>query len=115
MSKITWHPARAESEIEDWIARSHQTPVLFFKHSTRCSISATVLNRLERNWHYAGPLAPVYIDLLAFRGVSNHVSARLAVPHESPQAILVHGGGVVGHWSHFEVDAGAIAAGIPKS
>jgi len=39
------------------------------------------------------------------RDVSNAVSARLGVRHETPQALLVRGGQVVWSASHFRVNA----------
>jgi len=112
---INWQSLQQEADLDDWILRSHQQPVLFFKHSTRCSVSAAALNRLERRWKPDWQLTPVFIDLLAFRPVSDLVAQRFSVRHESPQAILVYRGAVLNHWSHLGVDTEAILASVPKN
>ncbi len=48
---------------------SGQGPVLIFKHSTRCSISATALGRLERQWNEAAGIRPYFLGR-ALRGVA---------------------------------------------
>lgn len=69
-------------------------PVLIFKHSTRCNISNIALHRLERRWTHADATAhPAYLlDLLAHRDISDAVSTRYQVRHESPQVLVIgHG------------------------
>jgi bacillithiol system protein YtxJ len=112
---MEWNRVEQVPEIDQYIQQSYKKPVLFFKHSIRCSISATVLNRLERNWKPELNVIPVYIDLIQFRTVSNHLAEALVVHHESPQAILVDKGQVVQHWSHFEIDWRTIAEAVPKN
>ncbi len=112
---MNWNYIKEVQQIDHYLQQSYQEPVLFFKHSIRCSVSATVLNRLERNWNPACGLTPVYIDLINFRPVSNELANVLNVHHESPQAILVHKGKVVNHWSHFEIDWRVLAEAAPKS
>jgi bacillithiol system protein YtxJ len=46
---MNWIALTSESQLKDILANAEQ-PAMIFKHSTRCSISATALNRLERNW-----------------------------------------------------------------
>jgi bacillithiol system protein YtxJ len=112
---MEWNRIEKTQELEQYLQQSYEKPVLFFKHSIRCSISATVLNRLERNWKPDAGVTPVYLDLINFRPVSNHLAEVLAVQHESPQAILVHRGEVIRHWSHFEIDWRAISESTPKN
>ena len=66
---------------------SKKRPVIVFKHSTRCSISNTVMGRIDRSWkdEYAELVEPYYLDLLNHRGVSNEVAHHYNVHHESPQ------------------------------
>lgn len=112
---MEWNHIKEVSEIDLYLQQSFARPVLFFKHSIRCSISATVLNRLERNWKPEWAVTPVYIDLINFRPVSNELAQVLDVQHESPQAILVEKGKLVNHWSHFEIDGRAIVDALAKN
>ena len=68
-------------------------PVVLFKHSTQCPISAAA-DEAYRAFAEAHPEAAVFthLDLLAHRDVSTAIAARLGVKHESPQAIVVRDG-----------------------
>ena len=57
------------------------------------------------------PEIPVYlIDVIGQRPLSREIAVRLGVQHESPQTILIRGGAVRWHASHYEVTAEALAA-----
>jgi bacillithiol system protein YtxJ len=91
---MTWIPLTSSAELDSLLAESAQQPVVLFKHSTTCSISATAKARLERQWDdVVGPSAKLYyLDLLRYRPVSNEVAKRLGVMHESPQLLLIQDG-----------------------
>jgi bacillithiol system protein YtxJ len=101
---MNWIALTSESQLKDIIANSEQ-PVMIFKHSTRCSISATALNRLERNWNdmEVAPLKAYYLDLLSYRPVSNQIASTLNVTHQSPQLLLIHQGKCVYNASHMDI------------
>ncbi len=83
---------------------SREFPVLVFKHSTRCSISSTALDRLKRAW---GPEDAVIhlLDLLRHRDISDAIAARYGVRHESPQLLVIRHGKCVHHSSHLAITA----------
>ncbi|MEQ9466915.1 MAG: bacillithiol system redox-active protein YtxJ [Ekhidna sp.] len=87
-----WKELISAEQLNELDSASKEKPVVIFKHSTRCSISAMTLNRFERS--DIGDLAfePYFLDLIAHRDVSNLVAERYGVKHESPQAILIRGG-----------------------
>jgi bacillithiol system protein YtxJ len=62
---MEWQIIQTEAEIQPLIEMSDRHPVLFFKHSTRCSISNTAKNRLEKLWPQLSPhgVLAVYIDV----------------------------------------------------
>lgn len=103
---MNWKHLTTLDELEQAREQSFNHPVLFFKHSTTCSISRTALDRLERNWNTAEvtDLEPFFIDLKRYRDVSNTVAEKFGVVHESPQAIVIREGRVVYHASHFSID-----------
>ncbi len=74
--------------------------VLVFKHSTRCSISDAALNRLERDWKDDYKIKPYYLDLIANRTISNAISEKYNIEHQSPQALLIVNGKCVYSESH---------------
>ncbi len=71
--------------------RSYKTPILIFKHSTRCHISTMVLNRLEREEAPQG-VDFYFLDLIANRSLSNTIAEKFSVAHESPQVLLIKNG-----------------------
>ena len=99
---MNWIPLQAENELEQIITDSETQPVLLYKHSTTCSISATALGRLERNWK-TDAIKPYYLDLLRFRELSRQVAERFGVTHQSPQALLIYKGQCVYDASHFDI------------
>jgi len=111
---MNWHKLTSEEQLEELKKESATQPVLIFKHSTRCSISASTLNRLERNWS-ADDMKNVkayYLDLLNFRSVSNAIESVLGVEHQSPQAILIKNGKASWNASHYDISYDDIKAAI---
>ena len=107
---IDWKVMESEASLGEWIEKSNEVPVLFFKHSTRCSISSMAKNRLETNWDLNDEqVVPVYLDLIAFRSVSNLLAEKSGVTHESPQALLFKNGEVVYNASHNSIRVEDIA------
>lgn len=100
---ITWNNITDENQLESIIKDSFTTPQLIFKHSTRCSISAMALNRFERQWEQEF-VKPFYLDLLAYRKISNKISETFDVIHESPQILLVQNGVCTYETSHNDIN-----------
>jgi bacillithiol system protein YtxJ len=103
---MNWINLETEGQLADIQLKSHQQPVLIFKHSTRCSISRTALDRLERNWNYddIGEIQPYFLDLIAHRDISNLIETGFHVAHQSPQVILIRNGKSIYDRSHFDID-----------
>ena len=103
------------SEIDDLIARSHEKPVLVFKHSLTCPISTAGFRQYET--YLAGQSEDddtVYalIEIQKARDVSNEIARRTGVRHESPQALLLRDGKVIWHASHGAIRAEALKAAV---
>lgn len=87
---MNWIELQSIEQAKELINSSTEKPVMFFKHSTRCSISTMAKDRLERKWDIDNSkLAPVYLDLLNHRDISNFLATELNIEHQSPQVILV--------------------------
>jgi bacillithiol system protein YtxJ len=102
---MNWIKLNQSSQLDEIKQISEQQPVLIFKHSTRCSISATALSRLERSWKEEDmkELQPFYLDLLSYRPISNSIAEVFGVYHQSPQALIIYKGKCVYNSSHFEI------------
>ena len=101
-------------ELDRLLSESHTRPLLLFKHSYSCGVSAEALDELVDHLNEdviaAGMPEPQYamVTVQTHRDVSNAVAARLGVRHETPQALLVRDGRVIWAASHFRVTADAM-------
>lgn len=109
---MNWNKLTSESQLETIKAESTQQPVLIFKHSTRCSISAMALSRMERSWDDAAGIKPYYLDLIANRSVSNQVASEFGIDHESPQILLIQNGECVYDASHMGISFSALKQAV---
>lgn len=97
---MQWLPLSTIEEANTII--SSDAPMAIFKHSTRCSISSMAKSRIERA---VLPNIPFYyLDLLAYRNVSDYIASTVHITHQSPQLIVVKDGTVLYHASHNSID-----------
>jgi len=104
---MNWKRLTSLSQIEHIKEESHSQPILIFKHSTRCSTSAMVLSRMERNWN-DHPTKAYFLDLISYREISNLIANEFQVEHESPQVLLIKGGRSVYDASHMAISVDEI-------
>lgn len=86
---------------------SFDRPVVLLKHSTSCGISSGVYREVSQ---VAADVNVVVIQ--THRELSNSISARTGVRHESPQAIVLVDGKPVYHASHYDIEAVHIEASL---
>lgn len=109
--EINWERLTEASQLEQIIEESKERPVMIYKHSTRCGISGMALDRLERSWDESGEtIKPYYLDLLAYRSVSDLVAETFKVYHQSPQVILIKDGQAVYDDSHMGISFNALTS-----
>ncbi len=96
---MTWTRLTTETQLAEILEKSAVKPQVIFKHSTRCSISSMVLSRLEKS-SSPNNIDFYFLDLIAYRNISNKISQDLAVYHESPQILLIRNGACVYDESH---------------
>ena len=107
---------RDMTDLDQLLDTSASRPVLLFKHSYSCGTSAEALDELiahldEKRRHdtdYA------VVTVQTHREISNAVSARLGVRHETPQALLIRDRRVIWSASHFRVTADAVAKALEQ-
>jgi bacillithiol system protein YtxJ len=107
-------PLRTLEDLERVLAEPG--PLLVFKHSTACPISAHA-HREFRAWleSAAAPPRTALVRVIEERPVSNAIARRLGVPHQSPQAILVVGGAAVWNASHHDITGVSLTAALGKA
>lgn len=95
--------------LEDALAVSSERPILLFKHSTTCPVSANAYKELRRFLESDGDGAEVRLIVVqSARSVSDRAAELLGVRHESPQAIVVRDGRAVWNASHFDITSRAL-------
>ncbi len=103
---MKWNSLRSLEQIDQLKIESKQAPVLIFKHSSRCNISRTTLDRLERNWkeEELPDVRLYFLDLLTYRNISDRIAADFQVDHESPQVMIIRDEKATYDESHFGID-----------
>jgi len=96
---MEWKNLTTVTQLDEIREESKRQPVLIFKHSTRCSISAMAKSRLDK---HEVPTKAIfyYLDLIAHRDVSNKTAEIFHVKHESPQILLIRNGDCIYEESH---------------
>ena len=102
--KTPWILLEELSEIEQIKNASFKTPIAIFKHSTRCSISRMALKEFENDYNLNSEELKLYfLDLLAYRTISNELAIQFNITHQSPQILLIKNGVCTYHVSHDEI------------
>lgn len=100
---LSWKNITRPDELELISTQSHKVPVVIFKHSTRCNISAVAKNRMDSNEAEKGE-EYYYLDLLSYRDISAAIAERFKINHESPQLLLIVDGECVYEESHMGIN-----------
>lgn len=95
---------QAFNELAD---RSNERPVVIFKHSLTCPISAAAYEQMAE---FDGEVA--LVEVQRARELSDEIEQRLGLEHESPQAIVLRNGKAVWNASHFKITAEAVAEAV---
>ncbi len=106
---MDWNKLINEDQLEQLNVNSHTRPQLIYKHSTRCGTSSLIRNRLERATVPAG-MDFYFLDLIAYRSLSDKIAQIFGVKHESPQVLLIQNGKCIYHQSHGAIYMEEIAA-----
>jgi bacillithiol system protein YtxJ len=93
--------------LENLLMDSRERPVIVFKHSNSCPISAAAYREMENVDGDVG-----LIDVLRARDVSREFAELTGVRHESPQVIILRDGRAVWNASHYDVKAGVVADAV---
>ena len=96
---MNWKDLTDEAQLESITAESKEHPVVLFKHSTRCNISAMAKTRLEREAQPDG-ISFYYLDLIKNRSLSSKIAEVYHVHHESPQVLIIRNGECIYDESH---------------
>ena len=106
ISSFPWKEITSVEEFNEMLNAPTDKAKLFFKHSTRCSISSMALKGFERAWNVSSDDFELYfVDLIAHRDISNAIAAESHIEHQSPQVVVWRNGEVIYNASHHHIDA----------
>lgn len=107
---------RSIEELDTALESSAEKPVLLFKHSLTCPISARAYSEFKSYLENANPAVSYKLIVVQnARPVSDEAARRLGVVHESPQAVLVRDSRQVWNASHFQITASSLENAIEAS
>lgn len=98
--KANFTEINSTEQLDELFEKSNQKPIVLFKHSTTCPISAGVYQEIST--------ADADINLVVVqnaRSVSDAIARKTGIRHESPQAIILKDGKVIYHAAHYDVTA----------
>jgi len=102
---LPWIDLNAVSQLQTIKEASATKTQVIFKHSTRCGISRMVKKQFIEDYGFSENQVDLYyLDLIAYREVSNAVAHTFNVIHESPQLLVIKNGMVVMHESHGSIN-----------
>ncbi len=101
-------PVTDPQAFDELLARSHDAPVVIFKHSTTCPISSRAHGQMSQvaTGGGAGQISLVIVQRAS--ELSRRVAEQTGLQHESPQVIVLRNGGVVWSASHFDITTEAV-------
>lgn len=108
--ETNFSPVSDAAALEELFARSHNEPVLLFKHSNACPISARAYRQMEE---VKTPVSIVVVQ--KSRDLSQQVAERTGVRHETPQALVLRNGRVVWNASHFDITADVVEQAVREN
>ena len=106
-----WHILNETAQVQAILDASRERPQLVFKHSTRCSISSMAWHRiLAQEEALANTYDLHYLDLIAYRPVTDAITQASGIPHASPQVLVFHKEKLVFDASHHLIEPEALMA-----
>ena len=93
--------------LDNLLTDSKQRPVIVFKHSNACSISARAYREMQK---FEGDVN--ILEVQSARDISRELADLTGVRHETPQVIVLRDGKAVWNASHFDVTANGVAKAL---
>ncbi len=105
-----WSPLTDPNQLDQLIQESHLRTQVIFKHSTRCSISRVALSRFDREPAADSNAVFYLLDLLQHRNLSQQITDRFGITHESPQALIIRNGACSFYLNHLDIEPADVYA-----
>ena len=96
------------ADLDAVVAASQNGPVIVYKHSLTCPISARAQEQVVR----LADLPRYTLAVQYAKDVSGAVAKRFGVPHASPQLLVIEGGKVTLELTHDDIREEAVRAAL---
>ena len=96
--------------LDNLLTDSSRKPVIVFKHSNACSISARAYREMEKLDDKVNIL-----EVQTAREISRELANLTGVRHETPQVIILRDGKAVWNASHFDVKADDVLKAVESN
>lgn len=112
LDESTIQRIESTEDLDRLLKASEDRPVWIFKHSLTCPVSSAAYREFRSFVERDGGEGAAYglVEIQKARPVSNAVAERTGIRHESPQALLLRGGEVAWHASHWSIEGKALRA-----
>lgn len=105
--KANFKEINSIKQLDELFQKSNEKPIVLFKHSTTCPISAGVYQEISN--------ADADVNIVVVqkaRNVSDAIAQKTGIRHETPQAIVLKDEKPVYHASHYDVTAEDVERGM---
>jgi bacillithiol system protein YtxJ len=96
-----------QGAFDTFLTQSNGSPVIIFKHSNTCGISARAHSEMSKLEHPVG-----LVTVQRARALSDEIETRTGVEHHTPQVFILRGGEVLWTASHGQITADAVEAAL---
>ena len=104
---MAFHTIADAHALDSLLDNSNNRPVVVFKHSLACPISAMAYREMQKLENEV-----VLVEVQNARQVSRELAERSGIRHESPQVIVFRNGRAVWNASHYDVKAQAVTRAL---
>ncbi len=94
---------RSIEDFQQLLQQSHQKPVLLFKHSNACPVSARARHKFKKFVATVKEIEVWQVLVIENRAISQHIARESGIHHQSPQVILFDNGRAVWDESHWSI------------
>lgn len=106
----------SEDQMKAFLEDADGTPAILFKYSPTCGISMAT----EEHWNAFVESSPsgvrlARVDVLGARAAARGISQWIGVLHQSPQVLVLRGGSVIRHTSHYSITQAWLDAAVAAS
>ena len=98
------------NELDELLSESTQRPIILFKHSNTCGVSARAYQEMVKVGESVG-----IVTVQTARTLSDEIENRFELAHETPQVLIVRDGKLAWSASHFRITADAVNDAVKKA